>query len=352
MRPLLLLPIALLALAGCVAQPVSKPAVPAAAGEQIGSAQTDASNADAAAKAAEKERLEKLRANVDAAAAAPNIEAAPVAVNELTVAQGRLSDVKPDASEVAAAAERRALVESGRADEARQNALAAAEAGKRDATIIAELRATAANLAAERDRLAADLIAIAERNRLENQKAIDAALADARKAQDKQRNAMLHEQAGKLTWIGIGCISAAISIAVLVSFFGSVLVLRRIGLYLLALAVVGFLFLGAAQVIAQPWFMWACAGAILVGCIWFGVWAWRHQKRGDLAAELAARSAKVAAVAKTAVPVWDAAYEDATSEIKAWLDAHVFDRLSSVMNREEKATVHEVRAESVQEHLQ
>ena len=65
-----LLPIALLALAGCVAQPVSKPAAPAGAGEQIGSAQTDASNADAAAKAAEKERLEKLRANVDAAAAA------------------------------------------------------------------------------------------------------------------------------------------------------------------------------------------------------------------------------------------------------------------------------------------
>ena len=340
---LLPLPIALLALAGCVAQPVSKPAVPAAAGEQIGSAQTDANEADAAAKAAEKERLEKLRANVDAAAAAPNIEAAPVAVNELTVARGRLSDVQPDANEVAAAAERRALVESGRADEARQNAFAAAEAGKRDAAAIAELRANAAKLAAERDKLAADLITQAERNRVENQKAIDAALAEARKAQDKQRNAMLHEQAGKLTWIGIGCISAAISIAVLVGFFGSVLVLRRIGLYLLALAVVGFLFLGAAQIIAQPWFMWACAGVILVGCFWFGVWAWRHQKRGDLAAELAARSAKVAAVAKTAVPVLDTAYEQANAEVKAWLDANVFDRLSSMMNRDEKATVHEIR---------
>ena len=337
------LPIALLALAGCVAQPVSKPAVPAGAGEQIGSAQTDASNADAAAKAAEKERLERLRANVDAAASAPNIEAAPVAVNELTVAQGRLSDVKPDASEVAAAAERRALVEAGRAEEARQNAITAAEQGRKDTAELTVLRGEAARLALERDKLALDLLTQAERNRLENQKAIDAALAEARKAQDKQRNSMLHEQAGKLTWIGIGCISAAISIAVLVGFFGSITVLRRIGLYLLALAVVGFLFLGAAQIIAQPWFMWACAGVILVGCFWFGVWAWRHQKRGDLAAELAARSAKVAAVAKTAVPVLDTAYEQANAEVKAWLDANVFDRLSSMMNRDEKATVHEIR---------
>jgi len=286
-----------------------------------------------------------LRANVDAAAHAPNIEAAPVAVNELTVAQGRLSDITPDPQEQAAAAERRALVEAGRAEEARQNALAAAEAGRRDAALIVELRATAARLAAERDKLTAELIAQAERNRIENQKAIDAALAAASKAQDQQRRAMLHDQAAKLTWIGIGCISAAISIAVLVGFFGSILVLRRVGLYLLALAVVGFLFLGAAQIIAQPWFMWACAGVILVGCIWFGVWAWRHQKRGDLASELAARTAKVAAVAKTAVPVLDAAYEQADEATRRWLDAKIFDRLSSLMNRDEKATVHEIRRE-------
>ena len=196
-----LLPIALLALAGCVAQPVSKPAAPVGACEQIGSAQTDASNADAAAKAAEKERLEKLRANVDAAATAPNIEAAPVAVNELTVAQGRLADVKPDANEVAAAAERRALVESGRADEARQNALAAAEAGKRDAALIAELRATAARLAAERDSLAAELVAQAERNRIAN----EAALA---KARDEARNGVLRSQVAWLNRIGFGCMAS------------------------------------------------------------------------------------------------------------------------------------------------
>ena len=344
--PIALLALALLMLAGCSSvPPQAKPSAPPAA---IAPDPKPANDAQSSVDAAAQERLSKLRANVDAVVSAPNIEASPVAQNEGIVAQGRLSDVMPDPVEVAAAAERRALVESGRAAEARANAEVAAGQGRDDAVRIAELQATATSERARADAAVAAYAAQAEKNRIENQKAIDAALADARKAQDKQRNAMLHEQAGKLTWIGIGCISAAISIAVLVSVFGSIMVLRRIGLYLLALAVVGFLFLGAAQIIAQPWFMWACAGVILVGCIWFGVWAWRHQKRGDLAAELAARSAKIAAVAKTAVPVWDAAYEDATSEIKAWLDAHVFDPLSSVMNREEKATVHEIRKDASQ----
>lgn len=336
-----LLPIAILALAGCVAQPVSKPAAPAGAGEQIESAQTDASNADAVAKAAEKERLEKLRANVDAAAGAPNIEAAPVAVNELTVAQGRLADVKPDANEVAAAAERRALVEAGRAEEARQNAIAAAEAGRRDAALIVELRATAARLAAERDKLTAELIAQAERNRIAN----EAALA---KARDEARGGVLRSQVAWLNRIGFGCMAVAIGSLGVGLAIGGVAAIRRVGPLAVVAGVGALLCFGTAQIVGAPWFLWAVGGVLLVLVTWFAVWAWKHQKRGDLAAELAARSAKVAAVAKTAVPVWDAAYEDATSEIKAWLDANVFDRLSSMMNRDEKATVHEIRKDASQ----
>ena len=80
--------------------------------------------------------------------------------------------------------------------------------------------------------------------------------------------------------------------------------------------------------------------------LWFAVWAYRHQRRGDLAQELAARTGKVAAVARTAVPVLDAAYDEADEAVKAWLDEHVFARLSSAMDREAKATVHEVRAQA------
>ena len=346
MKTVAVLTLSALALVGCPKHQPAKPALTTGGATSLGQAQTSSDTASAAADTAESERLSKLRANVDAAAKAPNIEAAPVAQNEIIVAQGRLSDIKPDPQEIANAAERRALVEQGRATEARQNAVAAAEQGRKDAAELINLRAEAKRFAAERDRLASELVAQAERNRVENQKAINDAIAAAKKASDEQHNSMLKSQAGKLTWIGIWCISAAISIAVLVGFFGSLIVLRKVGLYLLALAVVGFLFLGAAQIIAQPWFMWACAGAILIGCIWFGVWAWRHQKRGDLAAELAARTTRVAAVAKTAVPVLDTAYESASAEVRAWLDANIFDRLSSAMNRDEKATVHEVRAEA------
>ena len=67
-----------------------------------------------------------------------------------------------------------------------------------------------------------------------------------------------------------------------------------------------------------------------------------------MAQELATRTGKVAAVARTAVPVLDAAYEEADAGVKAWLDAHVFNRLSDVMRStpEMKATVHEIRAEA------
>ena len=51
-------------------------------------------------------------------------------------------------------------------------------------------------------------------------------------------------------------------------------------------------------------------------------------------------------MAKQAVPVLDAAYEEADAGVKAWLDEHVFARLSSAMGKEQKAAVHEVRAEA------
>ena len=336
MRPLLLT-LAIVLLAGCPkAAPVAKPAAPMGAGEQVVAARSAASSAAANTQAAEADRLARLRANVDAAAAAPNIEAAPVAVNELTVAQGRLSDITPDPQEQAAAAERRALVEAGRAEEARQNALAAAEAGRRDAALIVELRATAARLAAERDKLTAELIAQAERNRIAN----EAALA---KARDEARNGVLRSQVAWLNRIGFGCMAVAIGSLGIGLAIGGVAAIRRVGPLAVISGVGALLCFGTAQIVGAPWFLWAVGAVMLVLVTWFAVWAWKHQKRGDLAAELATRTAKVAAVAQTAVPVLDAAYEQADESTRRWLDAKIFDRLSSLMNREEKATVHEIR---------
>ena len=82
--------------------------------------------------------------------------------------------------------------------------------------------------------------------------------------------------------------------------------------------------------------------------LWFCVWAYRHQKRGDLAQELAVRSGKVAAVAKVTVPILDRVYESGDEAVRQWMDAHIFNRLSDVMRStpEVKAAVHAIRAEA------
>ena len=169
-------------------------------------------------------------------------------------------------------------------------------------------------------------------------------------ALDKERRGVLAGQVAKLSWIGIACCAgAALALGAGIAI-GGVAALRRVGPAAIALGVVGLGCLGAAQIIGARWFLPAVGIAGGGAVLWFAVWSYRHQKRGDLAQELATRTGKVAAVAKTAVPVLDAAYEEADGEVRAWLDAHVFNRLSDLMRStpEMKATVHEIRAEAKQ----
>ena len=350
--------IALLALAGCVAQPVSKPAAPAGAGEQVVTAQTVASNAEAAAKDAEKERLSKLRANVDAVVSAPNIEASPVAQNEGIVAQGRLSDVKPDANEVAAAAERRALVESGRAAEARANAEAAADQGRTDAVRIAELQAVATSERARADAAVAAYAAQAEKNRLENQKAIDAALAKAKKARDELDNAERSKQVAWCNKIGFGALGLAVALMAGSWLLGGLAAIRKMGPAAGLVAFVGLCALWAARVLGHPWFMPGMTIALVVVLAWVILWWRKHDKRGDLNEELAKRGAKAKATLEKLVPTIDAVYREGTqtveevlatikggakASIQDLLDSVLFSKLSSKLDQPEKDTVKAVR---------
>jgi hypothetical protein len=213
---------------------------------------------------------------------------------------------------------------------------------------LASLRADAVQLAGEvatlRDRATK---AEAERDRAElalieaGRKGADA-LA---RAVDAERKGVLRSQVARLSWIGIACVAGAAAAVGLGIAFGGVMALRRVGPAAVGLGIVGMGCLGAAQIIGSRWFLPSVGAAGAVILAWFAVWAWRRQKRGDLAQELAVRSGKVAAVAKTAVPVLDAAYEEAGADVKEWLESHVFAKLGTLMNREEKATVHEIRAE-------
>ena len=365
MRPPLQLALALLVLAGCSSvPPQAKPSAPPAA---IAPDPKPANDAQSSVNAAAQERLSKLRANVDAIVSAPNIEASPVAQNEGIVAQGRLSDVTPDANEVAAAAERRALVESGRAAEARANAEVAAGQGRDDAVRIVELQATATSERARADAAVAAYAAQAEKNRIENQKAIDAALAKAKQAIHDRDNAVLKDQIAWCNRIGFSALGIAVALLAGAWFFGGGLLgLKKLGPVVALVGFVGVAALWLARILGNPWFMPVLTLLILGVLTWIAVWMVHHYRQKDLAAEVQARTAKLAAVAKDVVPVLDAAYENGRetvdqlaervkAKVKALradgvataqdvLDELVFDPISSKMDATTKATVKEIRA--------
>lgn len=354
-----------LLLGGCATPaPEAKPAVPAGV---VAPDPKPANDAQTAANSAAQDRLSKLSANVNAAATAPNIEASPVAVNELTVAKGRLSDVKPDPVEAAAAAERRALHEAGRAEEARHNAEAAAGQGRNDAAKIHELEATATAERVRADAAVAAYAAQAEKNRIDNQKAIDAAVATAKKAIHDRDNAVLKDQIAWCNKIGFSALGIAVALLAGAWFFGGGLLgLKKLGPVVGLVGFVGVSALWLARILGNPWFMPVLTFLILGVITWIAVWMVRHYRQKDLATELQARTAKLAAVAKDVVPVLDAAYENGRetvdqlaervkAKVKALradgiataqdvLDELVFDRISSKMDVTTKATVKEIRA--------
>ncbi len=352
-----LLPLLLaLSLAGCSSvPPQAKPSAPPAATAPNPKPANDAqSSVDAAAQ----ERLSKLSANVNAAATAPNIEASPVAVNELTVAQGRLSDVKPDPGEVAAAAERRALVESGRAAEARANAEAAADQGRTDAVRIAELQAIATSERARADAAVAAYAAQAEKNRIENQKAIDAALAKAKKAREELDNAERSEQVAWCNKIGFGALGLAVALMAGSWLLGGLAAIRKMGPAAGLVAFVGLCALWAARVLGHPWFMPGMTLVIVAVIAWVVFWWRKHDKRGDINEELAKRGAKAKATLEKLVPTIDAVYREGTQTVEEvlatikggakaslqdLLDSVLFSKLSSKLDQPEKDTVKEVR---------
>ena len=313
------------------------PTGPATHAATLTSAAGAAGEARSALAGASAGRDARLAADVQAAGIA--LGAVPPRVGDaraaVSVAAGHLAGVAPDLAEAQALASAERSRASGDASGADAAILALASQARTDAAELAALRQRAAQAEAQRDAAQAALIREGE----QGAKRLSEAL-------DKERRGVLAGQVAKLSWIGIACCAgAALAIGAGIAL-GGVAALRRVGPAAVALGVVGLGCLGAAQIIGARWFLPAVGIAGGGAVLWFAAWAYRHQRRGDLAQELAVRTGKVAAVAKTAVPVLDAAYEEADASVKAWLDAHIFARLSSAMGKEEKAAVHEVRAEA------
>ena len=312
------------------------PATPAAT---LTSAAGAASEARSAASDAASRQASRVASDVDAAHAAVTADPPrlPDASAALTVAKGHLSDVVRDPQEAQSLASAERARGAGDASGADAAILALTSQARTDAADLATLRQRAAQAEAARDAAQAALIRAGEQGAQRLAQALD-----------KERRGVLAGQVAKLSWIGIGCCAgAALALGAGIAI-GGMAALRRVGPAAIALGVVGLGCLGAAQIIGARWFLPAVGIAGGGAVLWFAVWAYRHQRRGDLAQELATRTGKVAAVAKTAVPVLDAAYEEADESVRAWLDAHVFNRLSDLMRStpEMKATVHAIRADA------
>lgn len=323
---------------GCTGKvPAGTPATATGATTPAGQVLAAAGEAQAAVDAAagaEKERLGRIASDVDSAHAAVTEDRKPDALGALGVAQSHLDGVARSPEESGRLAQAEADRAAGRVEQAESTLASLRADAAQLAGEVATLRDRADKAEAERDRAELALIEAGRKGAEALARAVDA-----------ERKGVLRSQVARLSWIGIGCVAGAAAAVGLGIAFGGVLALRRVGPASVGLGIVGMGCLGAAQIIGSRWFLPA-VGIAGAGCLaWFAVWAWRHQKRGDLAQELAVRTGKVAAVAKTAVPVLDAAYEEADDSVRAWLDANVFARLGSLMNREEKATVHEIRAE-------
>lgn len=285
-----------------------------------------------------KQIMSEIRANVQNARSfnQDNPEGIPKEKvdGELAIADSKLSQSEPDPMELAAGQARALLFQQGKTEEARAAYAKAVDDGKAlSAELIVAKKATEDAIAerdAAREReltVIKNYKKIVEDNKLEYEKKIKA-LNDA--TQRAQVKTLTYAAIGFWVLFGLG-----------LGFGGPA------GLKLTwPFAALGTLCLGLAQLVAQVWFMWACAVAVLVALVVAGLWVWNHYKLGTLKQDAEDKAAKLANLTKQLVPALDSAYKNAKDTQKQLLDSLIFNTLSDAMNREEKALVHQIRAET------
>lgn len=112
-------------------------------------------------------------------------------------------------------------------------------------------------------------------------------------------------------------------------------------------ALVGVLGLGLAQIVAQPWFKWACGGVAIVATaagIW---WMIRQHQKGSLDRALAEKAALAESTLGKLVPAIDDTIKHARSTAETEGERLLKDllgKLSGKMDGKEKALIHSVRA--------
>lgn len=315
-----------------------------ATGAMADTAQSNLDHAKQDTDSRTQDILSKTRANIIVAREnnQGNVDGPPKqkTEQELAIADSRLQDIEPNKKELEDGKSRNSLIDQGRIQEARAATQTAIDQAKADAIALADAKRAVDVLAKERDeavkaRDAANLARDAavktytdqaEKNKLDFDKRLD-----------DERNRVRLEQARNLNW------AAVISLALfgLGLGFGGLPGLQKTWPF----GIIGILCFGLAQIVSQPWFMYACLAvvAIIVGLAIF--WVVKHHQLGTLRQDAQQEAARFKEVLDSMVPILDEAYEKAEASGKELLDKSIFQPLSTLMNRDEKALVHSIRAD-------
>lgn len=340
----------LVCLSGCMvkapaAKATAKPGETSGLTSAMGSADKATTAADAAADAAAKaaaDRDAKVKANAEHAKAANEGNAdgpAKVVVDgDLTVILALLDDVTADPAELAARARDALLVEAGKVAEARASYGAAVQDAQAKASALAVAQADAATARTERDAARAlekaaveSLAARLEQNRRDNQLAIAAAIA---KAKDEERKAFLRRLGFVL--LGLGILGALIA--------GATMYLTKGTEWERAAIAAG----GGASCFAlywclgQAWFpylVWSVGAGMVAAVGWY---LWRESRQHKAIQEKVVRSEEADEAEDTLKRVIQAV--DELGESATIKD--VRERMKGLMNDNNKALIHELRAET------
>lgn len=251
-----------------------------------------------------------------------------------------------------------APTDAQRAEKAAQNArilagelvAVKAEMGQRASEIDALKASLSASQAreAELERKVLEVAAAAEKERAEAaakfQREIDAERARTAAAEDEARNKVAIEQARELNHWGAYLTGAGIAALGLAGIFGGIAALRAVGPIALLAILAGMACFGLAQIVSQAWFKWAVLGVV---ALMFAISAWwvvKKYQAGVLKESLERKTAKLGGALKQIVPALDTAYDEASADVREVLDRTVFSRLSSLMDKEQKNLIHELRA--------
>lgn len=144
-------------------------------------------------------------------------------------------------------------------------------------------------------------------------------------------DAELKTQARTLRLVAIGLLAVA-----------GLLVYSRLIQYALAAGGGALLCFGLAQLVSQPWFMWACTGVVGLILTGFGIAAVHAYRKGELGTKVEKEATRFKATLSKVVPAIDSAMADLDDASKKLLVERLRDLMKD--DPDTQAVVHEVRA--------